>query len=382
MVGSLDSLVLPGKLPAVRFDLLQSMLQTTWIKYGKTNQFVSRVENNFPLPVRYGNGVKASMSAGPLVSVVTPVYNGDKFLDQCIQGVLKQTFTDFEYVIVDNASTDKTAEIIDHYRQQDSRLRVFRNESTIPVIQNLNKCIEYIAPGSKWIKYALADDILFPYCIQEMLRLGEQDPAIGMVSAYRIYGNRLAYLGLPMDQQIFDGPEILRKQVLHEFHVCSGSPNSLMYRRRVFEELGGYKDGYLHADTELAYRLLDNYKLAFVHDVLTWTGHHEGRVEVASIKAGRNITEYLDFGYKQLGNYKNLELSEQELSRLAEYYANRLVEFRIKRLGDLDLALPEGMAALVPAEVSSRYAAAMRKNWRRYVRLLLSAVKHALFNRS
>lgn len=321
------------------------------------------------------------MSAGPLVSVVTPVYNGGKFLDQCIQGVLKQTFADFEYVIVDNASTDETAAIIERYRQQDSRIRVFRNNSTIPVIQNFNKCIEHIAPGSEWIKYALADDILFPYCIQEMLKVGEQDPAIGVVSAYRIYDHHLAYLGLPMDRQVFDGAEILKKQLLHDFHVCSGSPNSLLYRRRVFEELGGYKNEYLHADTDLAYRLLDRYKLGFVHDVLTWTGHHEGRVEVASIKAGRNITEYLDFGFKQLGNYKNVQLSEQELTRLAEYYANRVMEFRIKRLGDLDFAMPEGMAKRIPAEVSSRYAAATGKNWRRYIRLLLSAVKRAVFGR-
>ncbi len=322
------------------------------------------------------------MNAGPLVSVCTPVYNGGKFLDQCIQGVLKQTFTDFEYIIVDNASTDETAEIIERYRLQDSRIKVFRNDSTIPVIQNFNKCIEHIAPGSEWIKYALADDIFFPYCIQEMLGIGEQDPLIGIVSAYRIYDYHLAYLGLPMDQQIFAGTDILKKQLLHEFHVCSGSPNSLMYRRRVFEELGGFRNDYLHGDTDLAYRLLDRYKLGFVHDVLTWTGQHEGRIELASIKAGRNITEYLDFGFRNLENYKSIKLSDKELTQLADHYADWVLEFRINRLSDFDFGLPEGMAGLIPVEVSSRYGAVVRKNWRRYVRRFLSAVKRAIFNRT
>jgi len=228
----------------------------------------------------------------------------------------------------------------------------------------------------------LADDILFPYCIQEMLRIGEQDPRIGIVSAYRIYDHHLAYLGLPMDQQIFDGADILKKQILHDFHVCSGSPNSLMYRRQIFEELGGFSNDYLHADTDLAYRLLDSYKLGFVHDVLTWTGHHEGRVEVASIKAGRNITEYLDFGFKNLENYKSIKLSDKELMQLADYYADKVLDFRIKRLSDFDFGLPKGMAELIPVEVSSRYSAVVRKHWRRYIRRVLSAVKRAIFNRN
>jgi glycosyltransferase involved in cell wall biosynthesis len=322
------------------------------------------------------------MNAGPLVSVCTPVYNGGKFLDKCIQGVLNQTFTDFEYVIVDNASTDQTAEIIERYRRQDSRIKVFRNESTIPVIQNFNKCIEHISPGSEWIKYALADDILFPYCIQEMLKLGEQDPLIGIVSAYRIYDFYLAFLGLPMDRQIFDGAEILKKQVMHEFHVCSGSPNSLLYRRRYFDELGGFRDGYLHADTDLAYRLLDRYKLGFVHDVLTWTGQHEGRVEVASIKAGRNITEYLDFGFRNLNNYKSIELSENELTTLADYYAKQVIELRLKRLRDLDFKLPEGMSEQIPAEVSSRYGVVLRKNWPHYLKRFVFTLTRAIFRRT
>ncbi len=68
------------------------------------------------------------MESGPKVSVCTPVYNGGKFLDQCIKGVLNQRFGDFEYIIVDNASTDNTAEIIERYRSTDSRIKVFRND--------------------------------------------------------------------------------------------------------------------------------------------------------------------------------------------------------------------------------------------------------------
>jgi len=155
-----------------------------------------------------------------------------------------------------------------------------------------------------------------------------------------------------------------------------------MYRRQVFEELGGFRNDYLHADTDLAYRLLDRYKLGFVHDVLTWTGQHEGRIEVASIKAGHNITEYLDFGFKNLENYKSIKLSDKELTQLVDHYADRVLEFRINRLSDFDFRLPRRMTELIPVEVSSRYGAVVRKNWRRYIRRFLSTVKRAIFNRS
>jgi len=318
------------------------------------------------------------MGFAPKVSVCTPVYNGGKFLDKCIQGVLNQKFGDFEYIIVDNASTDETAEIIEHFRKRDSRIKVFRNDTTVPVIDNLRTCIEHISPDSEWIKYALADDILFPHCIQDMLDLGEQDPQIGLVSAYRLYGTSLHYLGLPMDQNIFDGANILKQQILHNFHVCSGSPNSLMYRRKIFDELGGFHRDYLHADTKLAYRLLDKYKIGFVHDVLTWTGDHGGRVEVASIKAGRNIKEYLEFGYRDIDSYTSIQLSEQEMLQLRDYYAGRLLEFRINRLSDFKFRLPTSVTEWVPPEISARYGSVLLKNWRRYTRLMMSALKRAV----
>ncbi|HWH03492.1 MAG TPA: glycosyltransferase family 2 protein, partial [Gemmatimonadales bacterium] len=68
----------------------------------------------------------------PLVSVVTPVYNTGKYLAECIESVLAQTFTDFEYVILDNASTDDSPEIIARYARRDPRIRVVRNERLLP----------------------------------------------------------------------------------------------------------------------------------------------------------------------------------------------------------------------------------------------------------
>ena len=70
------------------------------------------------------------MKPQPLVSVVTPVFNGGKFLGECIDSVLAQTYTNWEYVIVDNCSTDATLEIAQRYAAADPRIRVYHNDVT------------------------------------------------------------------------------------------------------------------------------------------------------------------------------------------------------------------------------------------------------------
>ena len=77
----------------------------------------------------------------PKISVVMSVYNGDNFVAQSVQAILDQTFQDFEFIIIDDASTDKTWEILNQFSEKDSRLRLFRNEKNIGpagFIKNLN----------------------------------------------------------------------------------------------------------------------------------------------------------------------------------------------------------------------------------------------------
>jgi len=292
------------------------------------------------------------MDVQPKVSVCTPVYNGGKFLARCIEGVLGQTYENFEYIIVDNASTDDTAEIIERYRKLDPRIRVIKNDKTVPVIDNFNMCWKNILSHTEWIKYALADDYLFPHCIEDMLKLGSSDEQVGLVSSYRIYDNRLASQGLPQGQNIFLGPDVLKRQLMREIHVCTGAPNSVMYKRSVFDELGGFDNTYLHADTRLALLILNKYKLAFEHQVHTWTGHHAGRVEVKSIKQGLNIREYLDFGFKKLDDYTSVKFSNEELKKISNYYAKQVFEFRMKKLIEFDYTAYKKTSEWVPQEVA------------------------------
>src|SRR5258708_1290436 len=74
----------------------------------------------------------------PLVSVVTPAYNEERYIQECIDSILAQTYSNWHLVVVDNGSTDRTFDIVQSNVAKDSRISTIRNESTVPVIENYN----------------------------------------------------------------------------------------------------------------------------------------------------------------------------------------------------------------------------------------------------
>ncbi len=321
------------------------------------------------------------MTEKPLISVCTPVYNGEKFLEQCIKGVLAQRYDNFEYIIVDNASTDRTAEIIERYRVRDSRIRVIRNPETVPVIDNFRTCSAHVSGEAKWIKYALADDYLHLNCLEEMLAVGEQSESIGLVSSYRLYGDRLTNVGLPVDESVFKGRDILKQQLMRQLHVCSSSPNTLLYRKSAFDAVGGFDNTYLHADSELAMRLLDRYDLGFAHCVFTMTGLHGARGETRSIYNGIVIREFMDFGFRKLDRYQSVEFSNEERDQLALYYAGTVGEFLAKKLAHLDFENISTMKHGCPEPVRKKLWEAFTKSPTRHLKALLGELARVVRRR-
>src|SRR5689334_13934856 len=122
----------------------------------------------------------------PLVSIVTPVYNEAQYLAECIESVLAQTYQNWDYTILDNCSTDRTAEIACRYAAGDPRIRVLRNEHFLPAIANHNAALRAVSPASKYCKVVLGDDWIFPECLQRMVGLAEAHPSVGIVGAYAL----------------------------------------------------------------------------------------------------------------------------------------------------------------------------------------------------
>ena len=210
----------------------------------------------------------------PLISVVTPVYNGETYLSECIESVLAQTYKNWEYVIVNNCSTDRTLDIAEAYTEKDARIRVYTNKSFLQLIPNWNHALQQISPSSKYCKVVHADDWLFPDCIRQMVEIMVRNPSVGIVGAYRIDGNRINMDDLLYPKQIFTGREICRRRLFGGRDVF-GSPTSLLIRSdlvRGHEKF--YNEQNFHADTEVCFDLLRNVDYGFVHQVLTYTRRH------------------------------------------------------------------------------------------------------------
>lgn len=116
------------------------------------------------------------MSSSPRVSLALPVYNGEEFLHQAIDSLLQQTFDDFELIVSDNASTDRTAEICAEYAARDSRIRYYRNSENIGVDRNYNRSFQ-LAQG-EYFRWNAADDVSAPELLERCVQTLDSDPGV------------------------------------------------------------------------------------------------------------------------------------------------------------------------------------------------------------
>lgn len=269
----------------------------------------------------------------PNVSVLLPVFNGEPFVRQAVESVLAQTYGDFEFIIVDNASTDNTGSILREYTESDDRIRLFRNESTLPRLENFALTASYAAPESRWLKYIGADDRFLPDCLAEMVRVGEQSPTIGLVSSQCYDGDRLLTGTVPADREMVPGPAFLRRLLLErDSRETVFSPASLMISHRVFQEAGGFRVSLIHSDTELFYLILNRYDLGFVHRPLTCTGQRPGSGMSVSLAEGIAFSEGYTLYYRNLKRYDNVRLNFWEVERIKYELVNDSAGFMLAKL--------------------------------------------------
>jgi glycosyltransferase involved in cell wall biosynthesis len=275
--------------------------------------------------------------AQPLVSVVTPVYNGAEYLAECIESVLSQTYENWEYAIVDNCSTDATLEIARSYQDRDPRIRVESPGVFVNVVESGNRSLRQISRESKYTKVLHADDWLFPECLERMVELSERHPTVGVVSAYRLEETRVTLSGLPYSISVLSGSEICRSTLLGEpYPHLFGSPSSLLIRSDLIRAHDPFydpeydigEDYPFTEDVAACCEILRESDFGFVHQVLTFTRRDERSPFSKYSRLDANLPEQLNLILK----YGPVYLTKEEYERLVAVYVARYATFLLKNI--------------------------------------------------
>ncbi|MBW6464467.1 MAG: glycosyltransferase [Firmicutes bacterium] len=289
----------------------------------------------------------------PLVSVLLPVYNGETYVRDAIESVLAQDYPNYEFIIVENASTDRTAEIIADY-SDDRHIKVIHNEKTLPRLDNFAKAFAAAAVSSSWYKFIGDDDRLLPGCLREMVLAGEQHDNIGLVCSQYYNGDELVKGALPEDATVIRGAEILRKMLVDpEARSTIFSPTSVLICPDVYREMGGFRTDLLHADAELFYRILNKYDLAYVHKPLTCIGYHSSSGQAESTASGFTFTEAYLIRYHNLKFYGNVKLNWFEVEKIKYNLVNDSAGFMLGRMAKGDFKTAFGHLASIPLSALS-----------------------------
>jgi glycosyltransferase involved in cell wall biosynthesis len=238
-----------------------------------------------------------TMSAEPLVSVVTPVYNGADFLAACIESVLGQAYKNFEYIVVNNCSTDGSLEIALNYARKDTRVRVHNNKEFVGVIENHNIAFRLISPEAKYCKVVSADDFIFPDCLTQMVAVAEANPSVGIVGSYQLSGSHIRWQGFQYPQAVFSGRDICRRIFLEGNPAFGfGAPTSLLYRADLVKRnsAGFYPNSSAEADTSACFMNLQTSDFGFVYQVLSYEKTHGETQSSKSKEMNRYAPSYLN----------------------------------------------------------------------------------------
>lgn len=233
----------------------------------------------------------------PKISVLMPAYNAEKYIAESIESILNQTFTDFELIIVDDASKDSTWEIINRYSEKDIRIKAYRNEENIGVTKNRNSLIKK-ALGD-YVAWQDADDISHPSRLELQHNFMQDNNNIGICGGYLEFFNQNGTIFI----QKYDEKDVeLRKKIFRYSPVSQGVS---MIRKNVFLFTGLYNEQLDQAeDLEMTFRIGSRYEFANIPLILLKYRKHTESISSKSILKNIKSTVKVRFNAVESYGYK------------------------------------------------------------------------------
>jgi glycosyltransferase involved in cell wall biosynthesis len=287
--------------------------------------------------------------SNPAISVVLSVYNGERFLRLAVDSILNQTFSDFEFIIIDDCSNDSSAAVLNRY--DDARIVRLTNESNLGLTHSLNRGLA--AAHGTYIARMDADDVSLPQRFQRQIEYMEQHPDIGVLGTNAVYidgENRVLYDGQPLYRQL-PTPEympwallwynplahptvMIRREVLlkhklsYDTQFYASQDYDLWTRMAHFTQLAALPDVCLH------YRILDtSISRSQTHKQLAtqWTVMQRELKALLGEKASASGIETLyALAVQQESSHHDYKNATDILLRVYQYFMRRQPNSRIR----------------------------------------------------
>lgn len=238
------------------------------------------------------NGRHNGVSVNPKVSVCMPTYNYARYLPEAIESVLKQNYTDYEFIIIDDCSTDNSVEVIRSYANKDRRISLIINECNLGQAKNLNKCLNH-AQG-EYIKFVFSDDFLISdRALERLVSVLDQDPDIALVTTARYFvdekSNILETLSEYEASIVCIGTEVVRDCLLEQKNKI-GEPTSVLFRKKHAKR--GFNENYnQNVDMEMWFHILEQGKFAYIHEPLCSFRTHSNQQTKLNVEKGTHFAD-------------------------------------------------------------------------------------------
>lgn len=233
--------------------------------------------------------------AMPMISVIMGAYNCEKTIEKAIDSIIAQTYTNWEFIICDDGSTDHTLSVLEKYAERDARIKVLHNEVNLRLAASLNRCLA-IARG-KYIARMDSDDVSAPERLGRQLEFLEEHPEYAVVGCNRIVFDDDGSANVRVSPEYPDKKMLLKNPPY-------GHPTILM-RKSVYDELEGYvvSDMTMRAeDLELWFRFYQSgFRGYNLQENLYYYRESETDFEKRSVRAAVQTSRVYLQGYKRIG---------------------------------------------------------------------------------
>lgn len=274
------------------------------------------------------------------VTVAIPTFNRSKYIAESVRSVLNQSFSDFELLIVDNASIDNTHDVISNF--EDSRIRYIRNNNNIGMMENWNKCIEN-ALGD-YLLILGDDDILQPEFLEHSAVMLDTFPSVGFTFCHcnkvndrgeiiQLWGYNFPPAGY------IKGVDYLMLTIKYGCNLTNSS--SVLIRKSVFKTIGLFKQeyGYNTFDFNMWLRIARRFDLYFIDKRLVNYRIHPEQITELHWRTQTNPTGLLGSILEIIGMIAIL--IEEKVSDIDEY------NFLAKRLAELNMISAQSIKKLI-----------------------------------